>query len=49
MNEHAIDRGRARGDAAALARGEHLHDLSVTQPSLEDVYLERTADRAGVA
>jgi ABC-2 type transport system ATP-binding protein len=34
---------------AALARGEHLHDLSVTQPSLEDVYLELTADRAGVA
>jgi ABC-2 type transport system ATP-binding protein len=34
---------------AALARGEHLHDLSVTQPSLEDVYLELTADRAEVA
>jgi ABC-2 type transport system ATP-binding protein len=34
---------------AALARGERLHDLSVTQPTLEDVYLELTADRAGVA
>ena len=28
----------------ALARGERLHDLSVTQPSLEDVYLELTAE-----
>jgi ABC-2 type transport system ATP-binding protein len=30
---------------AALARGEALRDLSVTQPSLEDVYLELTAER----
>jgi ABC-2 type transport system ATP-binding protein len=29
---------------AALARGEHLADLHVTRPSLEDVYLELTAD-----
>jgi ABC-2 type transport system ATP-binding protein len=28
--------------AEALARGERLHHLSVTQPSLEDVYLELT-------
>lgn len=28
----------------ALARGERLEDLSVTRPSLEDVYLELTAD-----
>ena len=26
----------------ALARGERVHQLSVTQPSLEDVYLELT-------
>jgi ABC-2 type transport system ATP-binding protein len=31
---------------AALARGERLADLSVTRPSLEDVYLELTADGA---
>ncbi len=31
---------------AALARGERVHDLSVSQPSLEDVYLELTADAA---
>jgi ABC-2 type transport system ATP-binding protein len=30
--------------AAALARGERLQDLSVTRPSLEDVYLELTAE-----
>jgi ABC-2 type transport system ATP-binding protein len=30
--------------AAALGRGERLRDLSVTRPSLEDVYLELTAD-----
>ena len=30
--------------AAALARGERLDDLSVTRPSLEEVYLELTAD-----
>jgi len=29
---------------AALARGARLADLSVTRPSLEDVYLELTAD-----
>jgi ABC-2 type transport system ATP-binding protein len=34
---------------AALARGERLHDLSVTQPSLEDVYLELTAEPAASA
>jgi ABC-2 type transport system ATP-binding protein len=31
---------------AALARGERMYDLSVTQPSLEDVYLELTAEGA---
>jgi ABC-2 type transport system ATP-binding protein len=30
--------------SAALARGESLRDLSVTRPSLEDVYLELTAE-----
>jgi ABC-2 type transport system ATP-binding protein len=30
--------------SAALARGSRLEDLSVTRPSLEDVYLELTAD-----
>jgi ABC-2 type transport system ATP-binding protein len=30
--------------AQALARGERLHELSVARPSLEDVYLELTAD-----
>jgi ABC-2 type transport system ATP-binding protein len=30
--------------AAALARGEQLDDLFVGRPSLEDVYLELTAD-----
>ncbi|MDP9386079.1 MAG: ABC transporter ATP-binding protein [Actinomycetota bacterium] len=30
--------------AAALARGERLEDLRVTRPSLEEVYLELTAD-----
>jgi len=30
--------------SAALARGEALRDLSVSRPSLEDVYLELTAD-----
>ncbi len=32
---------------AALARGELLHDLVVERPSLEDVYLELTAEAAG--
>ena len=30
--------------SAALARGEALRDLSVTRPSLEEVYLELTAE-----
>ena len=30
--------------SAALARGERLHDLSVTRPTLEDIYLELTAE-----
>jgi ABC-2 type transport system ATP-binding protein len=30
--------------SAALARGSSLRDLSVTRPSLEDVYLELTAE-----
>jgi ABC-2 type transport system ATP-binding protein len=30
--------------SAALARGEAIADLSVTRPSLEDVYLELTAE-----
>jgi ABC-2 type transport system ATP-binding protein len=30
--------------AEALARGQRLEDLSVTRPSLEEVYLELTAD-----
>jgi len=29
---------------AALARGERLESLTVTRPTLEDVYLELTAD-----
>jgi ABC-2 type transport system ATP-binding protein len=33
----------------ALARGERLEDLSVTRPSLEEVYLELTAEEALVA
>ena len=31
--------------SAALARGESLRDLTVTRPSLEDVYLELTAEQ----
>jgi ABC-2 type transport system ATP-binding protein len=34
---------------AALARGEPLDDLSVGRPSLEDVYLELTANTEGAA
>ena len=30
----------------ALARGERLEGLEVTRPSLEDVYLELTAEEA---
>jgi ABC-2 type transport system ATP-binding protein len=33
--------------AAALERGERLEDLSVTRPSLEDVYLELTGESPG--
>jgi ABC-2 type transport system ATP-binding protein len=32
--------------SAALARGERLQDLSVTRPTLEDVYLQLTAEVA---
>jgi ABC-2 type transport system ATP-binding protein len=35
--------------AEALARGERLEDLSVTRPSLEEVYLELTAEAGEVA
>jgi ABC-2 type transport system ATP-binding protein len=35
--------------AAALARGVRLEDLSVTRPTLEEVYLELTAEEALVA
>jgi ABC-2 type transport system ATP-binding protein len=34
--------------AAAVARGERLEELSVTRPSLEDVYLELTEEPATV-
>ena len=34
---------------AALARGESVHDLTVTQPSLEDVYLELTTEEPAAA
>ena len=34
---------------AALARGAGVRDLTVTRPSLEDVYLELTADAAAAA
>jgi ABC-2 type transport system ATP-binding protein len=34
--------------SAALARSEPLLDLSVTRPTLEDVYLELTSEPAGV-
>jgi ABC-2 type transport system ATP-binding protein len=33
---------------AALARGERLESLTVTRPTLEDVYLELTADEAPI-
>jgi hypothetical protein len=32
-----------------LERGERLEGLSVTRPSLEDVYLELTADEESAA
>jgi ABC-2 type transport system ATP-binding protein len=35
--------------SAALARGAPLEELSVTRPSLEDVYLELTADESAEA
>jgi ABC-2 type transport system ATP-binding protein len=35
--------------SAALARGEALRDLSVTRPSLEDVYLELTSEEEAPA
>ena len=35
--------------AAALARGERLEELTVTRPSLEEVYLELTAAARGEA
>ena len=35
--------------AEALARGERLHELSVSQPSLEDVYLELTSPEPAAA
>ncbi len=35
--------------AAALARGEQLAELSVSRPSLEDVYLDLTADESEAA
>ena len=53
-DEHGEVQERETGDptallhqltSAALARGEGLRDLSVTRPTLEDVYLELTADR----
>jgi ABC-2 type transport system ATP-binding protein len=31
---------------AAIQRGEQVHDLTVTRPSLEDVYLELTHEEA---
>jgi ABC-2 type transport system ATP-binding protein len=34
---------------AALARGEHLQDLSVARPTLEEVYLELTTDDTSAA
>jgi ABC-2 type transport system ATP-binding protein len=34
---------------AALARGERLEELSVTRPSLEDIYLELTAEEVVAA
>ncbi len=35
--------------SAALARGEALRDISVSRPSLEDVYLELTAEQQEAA
>jgi ABC-2 type transport system ATP-binding protein len=47
--EHATDDPTSllhRLTADALARGERLEDLRVSRPSLEDVYLELTAEEA---
>jgi ABC-2 type transport system ATP-binding protein len=47
MQERATDEPTAllhELTGAALARGERLEELSVTRPSLEDVYLELTAE-----
>jgi ABC-2 type transport system ATP-binding protein len=33
----------------ALARGERLENLTVTRPTLEDVYLELTAEEESAA
>ena len=33
----------------ALARGERLEGLEVTRPTLEEIYLELTAERADAA
>jgi ABC-2 type transport system ATP-binding protein len=38
----------AEATTRALARGERLEELSVSRPSLEDVYLELTADAEAV-
>ncbi len=55
-DEHGESRTRETDDptallhqltSAALARGTGLADLSVSRPSLEDVYLELTAEAAG--
>jgi ABC-2 type transport system ATP-binding protein len=32
--------------SSAMARGERLHELTVTRPTLEDVYLELTETAA---
>ena len=56
IDEHGEQRTREEADptallhqltSAALARGEAVRDLSVSRPSLEDVYLELTAEGAG--
>ena len=52
LDAHRQTEFQLRGDlrllqeltSAALERGERLRDLSVTRPSLEDVYLELTGD-----
>jgi ABC-2 type transport system ATP-binding protein len=47
LHEHVTDDPTAllhELTAEALARGQRLEELSVTRPTLEDVYLELTAD-----